>query len=391
MTRCILLKYGELILKGQNKRFFEERLLAAVREQLAPLGEFEITALQSTITLVPSDDALIEPALERMKRVFGIVSVCAAWMAPKDPEAIREVIRDVVAPTLPPRASFKCEAKRSDKSFPMTSPEIAGMCGSVCLEVDPGLRVDVHDPQVTVTVEIRDHFAFIHAGSERGAGGMPRGTAGKVLLLLSGGIDSPVAGQMIARRGATVEAVHFESYPYTSLQAREKVLKLARIMARYTSQMKVHVVGVTDIQLAIRDNCREEYFTLILRRFMMRIARRLAWDYGCSALVTGESLGQVASQTLSAIAATDSVCDIPVFRPLIGMDKEEIIVRARRLGTFDTSILPFEDCCTVFTPRHPKLIVETDKLLAEEAKLDVDALIKNALSGRDTVVCREEP
>ncbi|MBQ9545180.1 MAG: tRNA 4-thiouridine(8) synthase ThiI, partial [Clostridia bacterium] len=244
---------------------------------------------------------------------------------------------------------------------------------------------------VTVRVEIRDGHAYVSAGQERGAGGMPRGTSGKVLLLLSGGIDSPVAGHMMARRGATVEAVHFESYPYTSVRAREKVLKLAGIMSRYTSRMKVHVVSVTDIQLAIRDNCREEYFTLILRRFMMKIARRLAWDYGCSALVTGESLGQVASQTLSAIGATDSVCDIPVFRPLIGMDKEEIIVRARQIGTFDTSILPYEDCCTVFTPRHPKLIVEMDKLVAEEQKLDADALIKAALSGRDTVVCTEEP
>ena len=390
MKRCILLKYGELILKGLNKRFFEERLLESVREKLEPLGDFSVSVLQSTVTVECEDDSLIEPAYQRMKEVFGIVSLCIAYVCEKDPDAIAETVRTWVAPGLKGYRTFKCDARRSDKKFPLTSPEISRLCGAVCLETVPGLKVDLYEPEITVMTEIRDHHAFVHAGSERGAGGMPRGTAGRVLLLLSGGIDSPVAGQMIAKRGATVEAVHFESYPYTSPQAKEKVLKLARIMARYTSTVKVHVVSVTDIQLAIRDNCREEYFTLILRRFMMKISERLAKQYGCSALVTGESLGQVASQTLSALAATDSAVGLPVFRPLIGMDKEEIVERARSIGTFDTSILPYEDCCTVFTPRHPKLVVEPEKILEQESKLDTEGLIARALAGRDTAVCREE-
>lgn len=388
--RCILLKYGELILKGLNKRFFEDKLLNDVREKLKDLGEFSVSVLQSTITVETPDDSLLDPALERLKKVFGIVSVCLAYRAEKNPEDIARVVREHVAPTLQGYRSFKCDARRSDKKFPLTSPQIARLTGAVCLEVNPRLKVDVHQPEIVVMTEIRDHYAFVHAGSQKGAGGMPSGTAGKVLLLLSGGIDSPVAGYLLAKRGAALEAVHFESYPYTSQRAREKVLKLARLVACYTGPIKVHVVSVTDIQLAIRDNCREEYFTLILRRFMMRLSRALAHQYHLGALVTGESLGQVASQTLSALAATDAVADLPVFRPLIGTDKEEIVALARQIDTFDTSILPYEDCCTVFTPRHPKLIVELDKLEAEEGKLPIEELCRQALAGRDTVVCRAQ-
>ncbi len=388
--RCILLKYGELILKGLNKRFFEDKLLEDVRRKLSDLGEFKVSVLQSTVTVMTEDESLYEEALKRMKRVFGIVSVCVAYMAEKTPEDIERVVKEYIAPTLKGYASFKCDARRSDKKFPLTSPQIARLTGGACLEVNPRLKVDVHNPQITVMTEIRDHYAFIHAGSEKGAGGMPCATAGKVMLLLSGGIDSPVAGYLLAKRGAALEAVHFESYPYTSDQAKEKVLKLARLVARYTGPVKVHVVRVTDIQLAIRDNCREEYFTLILRRFMMRIAQKLARFYGCGALVTGESLGQVASQTLSALGATDSAVEIPVFRPLIGTDKEDIVATARAIDTFDTSILPYEDCCTVFTPRHPKLVVEMEKLLAEEQKLDVEALMEESLKTRDTVICKGE-
>ena len=386
--RCILLKYGELILKGLNKRFFEDKLLESVREKLSGLGDFKVSVLQSTVTVFCEDDSLYDIALERMQRVFGIVSVCIAYMAQKDPEDIQRVVREYVAPTLKDYKSFKCDARRSDKKFPMTSPEISKMCGAVCLEVNPRLKVDVRNPEITVMTEIRDNFAFVHAGSLKGAGGMPVATSGKVMLLLSGGIDSPVAGHLLAKRGAQLEAVHFESYPYTSLQAKEKVLDLARIMANYTGNIKVHVVNVTNIQLAIKEKCREEYFTLILRRFMMRIADYLAKFYNCGALVTGESLGQVASQTLSALHSTNVVATIPVFRPLIGTDKEEIVTIARRIGTFDTSVLPFEDCCTVFTPRHPKLNVELEKLIEQEEKLDIEALIKESLDSRDTAVCK---
>ncbi len=388
--RCILLKYGELILKGLNKRFFEDKLLEDVRRKLKGLGDFQVSVLQSTVTVYTEDDALYEEAMIRLKRVFGIVSLCVAYMAKKDPEDIFRVVKDYVAPTLRGYASFKCDARRSDKKFPLTSPELARLAGSACLEVNPRLKVDVHHPQITVMIEIRDHYAFVHAGSEKGAGGMPCSTAGNVMLLLSGGIDSPVAGYLMAKRGAHLEAVHFESYPYTSEQAKEKVLKLARLMARYTGPIKVHVVRLTDAQLAIRDHCREEYFTLILRRLMMRLAQRLCQSYDCQALVTGESLGQVASQTLSALAATDRVADVCVFRPLIGTDKEEIVAIARAIDTFDTSILPYEDCCTVFTPRHPKLVVDLDKLIAEEDKLDLEALMEESLRTRDTVVCHPE-
>ena len=388
--RCILLKYGELILKGLNKRFFEDKLLEDVRHKLKGLGEFQVSVLQSTVTVYTEDESLYEEAMVRLKRVFGIVSLCVAYMAEKNAEDIRRVIKEYVAPTLRGYQSFKCDARRSDKKFPLTSPELARLAGSACLEVNPRLKVDVHHPEITVMIEIRDHYAFLHAGSEKGAGGMPCSTAGNVMLLLSGGIDSPVAGYLMAKRGAHLEAVHFESYPYTSDQAKEKVLKLARLVARYTGPIKVHVVRLTDLQLTIRDNCREEYFTLILRRFMMRLAQRLAKLYNCRALVTGESLGQVASQTLSALAATDAVAEMPVFRPLIGTDKEEIVSVARAIDTFDTSILPYEDCCTVFTPRHPKLNVELEKLLAEEAKLDVEALLEECMRTRDTVVCPAE-
>ena len=283
----------------------------------------------------------------------------------------------------------RCEAKRSDKLFPLKSPEIAAEVGGEILEAMPELRVDLTHPEITVRVEIRDRMAYIHAGQERGAGGIPLGSGGKGLLLLSGGIDSPVAGYMMAKRGLFIDALHFESYPYTSEQARQKVLELAHELCEYCREIRVHVISLTHIQEMLRDNCDEEYFTLLLRRFMMELANRVADEKECKALITGESLGQVASQTMAAICVTDAVARYPVLRPCIGLDKEEIVERARQIGTFDTSILPYEDCCTVFTPRHPKTRPELAKVEQQEARLDKDALLREAWDSRYTVAVRQ--
>lgn len=274
------------------------------------------------------------------------------------------------------------EAKRSDKLFPLDSQAISADIGGVLLGACPWLRVNVHEPDVTVRVEIREYGAYLHAGQFKGAGGMPAGTNGRGLLLLSGGIDSPVAGYMMAKRGVRVEAIHFESFPYTSERAREKVLSLAKLLTPYTGDMDVHVVSLTHIQEVLVKTCNEDYFTLLLRRFMMTIADRIAKRRGCRALITGESLGQVASQTMQAIGVTDCMTTLPVFRPCIGMDKEEIVQIARKIGTYDTSILPFEDCCTVFTPKHPKTKPDPEKVEAEEQKLDFEALVEEALETR---------
>jgi thiamine biosynthesis protein ThiI len=293
-------------------------------------------------------------------------------------ESIEKTVREYLPEKLSDKKTFKVDAKRSDKRFPKTTPEISRDIGGVILSMMPRLRVDVHNPDVTVTVEVRDEYAYVRAGQEKGAGGLPLKTSGRGLLLLSGGIDSPVAGCMMAKRGLEIEALHFESFPYTSERAREKVMTLAEEMCAFTSKMYVHVISLTHIQEEIRDRCREDYFTILLRIFMMRLAERCARDYKCGALITGESLGQVASQTLDAIGVTDSVVNIPVFRPCIGLDKNEIVELARYYGTFETAILPFEDCCTVFTPRHPKTHPKIDDVMAELSKLDVDALLDEA-------------
>ena len=279
------------------------------------------------------------------------------------------------------KKSFKVEAKRSDKRFPLTSMDIAREAGGYILSCVPGIRVDVHNPEIVVHVEVREHSAYIHAGQFKGAGGMPVGTNGKAMLLLSGGIDSPVAGYMIAKRGVQLEGIHFESFPYTSERAREKVFELAREVAQYAGSFQLHVVSLTHIQEELVKACDEDYFTLLLRRYMMAIADRLAHRLGCGGLITGESLGQVASQTMQAIGVTDPVATLPVFRPCIGMDKEEIVQIARKIGTFETSIQPYEDCCTVFTPKHPRTRPELAKVLEQEQKLDFEALVQEALDG----------
>lgn len=385
-NEAILLKYGELVLKGLNKSYFEGQLLRDVQSRLQKYGEFEVKKAQSTVYVTPKNQAAaneMDAACVEMGKVFGIAAFCRAAVVEKDIDVILEALPDYVADKLQKARTFKVEAKRADKTFPLDSPQISKLCGGKLLERFHHLRVDVKNPDVTVIVEIRDFAAYLHCDAEDGAGGMPCGSAGKALLLLSGGIDSPVAGYRMARRGITIDALHFESYPYTSTQAREKVIELAEIMTDYCGDIYLNIVSVTHIQEVLRDTCREEYFTLLLRRFMMRIAERVALRYGCGALITGESVGQVASQTIPALTVTnDAVETLPILRPLIASDKEEIVRLARKIGTFETSILPYEDCCTVFTPKHPVTKPELAKLIEEEKKLDVEALVEEALATR---------
>lgn len=390
MKEVILCKYGELILKGANRSRFESQLLRELRRRAAHVGDFQIRYAQSTVYIEPQTDGEdVDEMFEQVKKVFGFASVTRAVACEKNMEAIFAAARVYLPAKLRGYKTFRCEAKRSDKLFPLKSPEIAAEVGGEILEVMPELKVDLNHPEITVRVEIRDRMAYIHAGQERGAGGIPLGSGGKGLLLLSGGIDSPVAGYMMAKRGLFIDALHFESYPYTSEQARQKVLELAHELCEYCREIRVHVISLTHIQEMLRDHCDEEYFTLLLRRFMMELANRVAEEKDCKALITGESLGQVASQTMAAICVTDAVARYPVLRPCIGLDKEEIVERARQIGTFDTSILPYEDCCTVFTPRHPKTQPELSKVEQQEARLDKEALLQEAWNSRYTVAVRQ--
>ncbi len=387
INEVILCKYGEVILKGANRATFEAALIKELRRRASHYGLFEIYGKQSTVFIIPKNEECdMDGMYETAKRVFGIVGVNRAAVCDKNMESIKALAREYLPLKLFGKKTFKVEAKRSDKRFPLKSPEISAEIGGVILSTVKGIRVNVHSPEVTVTVEVRDEHAYIRAGQEPGAGGLPPRSAGRGLLLLSGGIDSPVAGLMMAKRGMEIEALHFESFPYTSERALEKVMDLASLMCEYTSKMYVHTISLTHIQEEIRDKCTEDYFTLLLRVFMMRLSERLAREYKCSALVTGESLGQVASQTLGALGVTDAEVSIPVFRPCIGLDKEEIITYARQYGTLETSILPYEDCCTVFTPRHPKTQPKPELVAAELAKLDVDALLEEAYATKKTEV-----
>ena len=386
MKEVLLLKYGELILKGANKNVFENAMLRDIKRKVAPFGNFEVNKAQSTVFVEPTDElADIDGALEACRKIFGIVAVCRAAVCEKNMETILAVVREYIPAYLSGCKTFKADARRSDKTFPYNSPQISAEVGGAVLESVRGIKVDVKDPDIVVMVEVREKAAYVHAGKFKGAGVMPAGSSGRGLLLLSGGIDSPVAGYMMAKRGVEIEALHFESFPYTSERAREKVFELARILSDYTSGIKVHVISLTHIQEELKNNCEEDYFTLLLRRYMMHLAERVAKQYNCRAIITGESLAQVASQPMQAIAVTDNAVNMPVFRPAIGMDKEEIIRIAREIGTFETSILPYEDCCTVFTPRHPRTKPELDKVLAQENRLDFKALADEAFESMYTV------
>lgn len=389
MKEMFLLKLGEIVLKGANRRTFEETLKKNVRRTVSHFGAFKVYIMQSTVYVEPqADDCDLDGAWEACGHVFGVSSMCRCRACEKNLDAIYQAVVDYLGDELSVQRSFKVESKRSDKSFPLNSIQISQEIGGRLAEAFPQVAVDVHTPAYVVNVEVRDFAAYIHGPAVPGAGGLPTGTGGRAAVLLSGGIDSPVAGYMIAKRGVELECIHFFSYPYTSERAKEKVLELAKLMTRYCGRMTVDVVGFTEIQEAIRDHCREEYFTIIMRRFMMRISEAIARDHGAKCLVTGENLGQVASQTMDAMAVTGAVVHMPIFHPLIGMDKEEIVTIARKIGTLDTSILPYEDCCTVFTPKHPKTKPSLGPVEAEEAKLDVAGLIARAIENTEKIQVR---
>lgn len=381
MKEVILVKYGEIVLKGLNRSFFNTKLESRVRRALKSVqGEFYFDYAQSTLCLTPSDDADVDLAYEKVKKVFGIATVCRGIACEKDMDDITRHLAENVNELLGNAKTFKCEAKRSDKKFALKSPEICAICGGIVLENRPDMKVDVIDPERVITIEIRDRHAFIHGNGEKGAGGVPVGSSGRAMLMLSGGIDSPVAGHMIAKRGAAIDAVYFETPPYTGEAAAEKVRTLAEKLTEYCGEIYLHSISLTEIQETLVSTCKEKLFTLLLRRFMVRCASKLGEKYGAGCIITGESLGQVASQTMQSLAVTDAVATLPILRPCIGLDKDEIVVRAREIGTFETSILPYEDCCTVFTPKHPDTRPDMDEILEEEAKLDVDALVERAMA-----------
>ena len=394
MREIFLLKLGEIVLKGANKRQFEDKLRQNVRRRMRPFGNFDVYLMQSTVYVEPMDDeADVDGAWEACHNIFGLVSLCRCRACEKNLDIIFNAVEEYLGDDLDCAASFKVESKRSDKSFPMTSIAISQEIGGRIAEAHPECQVDVHHPAYTVYVEVRDLAAYVHGPAEPGAGGLPTGVGGRAMCLLSGGIDSPVAAYMIAKRGVEIEAVHFFSYPYTSQLAKDKVQELARLVTKYCGRMTLNIVGFTKIQEAIRDNCPEEFFTLIMRRFMMEISQRIAKDHGCGALITGENLGQVASQTMEAMTVTGAVVDIPIFMPLVGMDKEEIVTIARKIGTMETSVLPYEDCCTVFTPKHPKTKPTLGQLLNAEKNLDREALILDALENVEKITVKydDEP
>lgn len=381
MKEIILVKDGELALKGLNRSTFEDILVKNMRRRLAPAGKFQFTKSQSTVMIEPLEEGIdLDEAAERLTRVFGIAGFSRAAQAPKEMAEILRIAGEYLAPQLTEAASFKVEAKRSDKKFPLKSPQISATLGGYLGEQFPHLRVDVHHPEVTVTVEVRDQWAYIRGNQQKGAGGMPVGSGGRVALLVSGGIDSPVAGWMMAKRGLQLTAVHFASPPYTSPRAEEKVHALLQKVARYAGHISLFVVPFTEIQEQIKDHCPEDLFTLIMRRAMMLLSERIARREDCGALVTGESIGQVASQTLQAIACTDAVAELPVFRPLIAMDKDEIVALSRKIDTFDISIQPYEDCCTVFTPKHPKTRPQLDAVAQAQALIPLEELMERALA-----------
>ena len=382
MKEIILIKDGELSLKGLNRRNFEDKMVATIRRRLKGLGKVTVERAQSAIYIKPQDDDFdFNEALDRMSRIFGIAAFSRACVCEKNIDDILAKAPEYLADTLQGIKTFKVEAKRADKAFPLTSPEISREVGAALLRAFPHLKVDVHNPQEVITVEVRDYAAYVRGGQIKGAGGLPVGTAGRAQVLISGGIDSPVAAYTMAKRGLVLNAIHFASPPYTSVRAEQKVKDLLAKVARYSGDIKLAVVPFTEIQEEIGKHCPEDYFTLIMRRMMMRIACRVSEADGCLGLITGESLGQVASQTLPAIAATDEVCTMPVLRPLIGMDKEEIIAISKKIDAFETSILPYEDCCTVFTPKHPHTKPKPGQCEEAEKDLDIEPLIERAIAG----------
>lgn len=380
MKEVILIKIGEIVLKGLNRRNFEDKLIKTIRQRISSLGNFEIKNAQSTIYLIPQDDDIdFEKVNTKVKKIFGISRYSRAAQCNKDINDIQKTTVEYLKEELSKVKTFKVESKRSDKKFELQSPEISNLVGGYILKSFPDISVDVHNPDITVTVEVRDFGAYIRGESLIGAGGIPVGTGGRAAILISGGIDSPVAAWTMAKRGVELIAIHFASPPYTSPRAEQKVISLLNKVSRYSGKIEMITVPFTEIQEKIKNECPEDLFTIIMRRFMMRVSQQISQKYRCEALITGESLGQVASQTMSAIRCTDAATDMPIFRPLIGMDKDEIVAISRKIDTFDISILPYEDCCTVFTPKHPKTKPVLSEVIKAEELLDCESLIKDAI------------
>ena len=392
MKEIILLKLGEVVLKGLNRHSFEETLIGNIRRRLDGLGAFDVRERQSTIYVTPRDESAdLFAAQERLSRVFGVAALTRACEVEKDMDAILRSAADYLRVPLSGVKTFKVESKRSDKKFPLNSPQICNEAGGYLLSKFPHLKVDVNHPDYTVRIEVRDAAAYVHGNAERGAGGIPVGTGGKAAILISGGIDSPVAAWMMARRGVELTAVHFASPPYTSERAEQKVKDLLSKVGAWAGRIRMFTVPFAKVQEQIMANCPEELFTIIMRRLMMRCAEQIARKEGCGALITGESLGQVASQTLEAIVCTDAAAGMPVFRPLIGMDKREIVEIAGRIDTYELSILPYEDCCTVFTPKHPRTKPSLEFVERAERALDCGALITECVqNARETLIEPEE-
>ena len=390
MQEVILVKLGEIVLKGLNRRTFEDRLLKNIRRRIARAGNFEVYSMQSTIYIEPKDeDADIDEAEERISKIFGVIGYARACVCEKDMDAITKMAPEYLNDTLAGFKTFKVESKRADKKFPLGSMEISREVGAALLRANPHISVDVHNPEITVRVEIREKAAYIHGETKPGAGGIPVGTGGKAAILISGGLDSPVAAWMMAKRGVELTAIHFASPPYTSERAKQKVVDLAKLVAKYTGPIRLNIINFTDIQLYIYDQCPHDELTIIMRRYMMKIAETIAKENDCLALVTGESIGQVASQTMQSLAVTNEVCELPVMRPLIAFDKQDIVDISLKIGTYETSVLPYEDCCTIFVAKHPVTKPSLKKIKNSEKKLDekIDELMKTALETREVIRC----
>lgn len=381
--KVLLLKYGEVVMKGLNRGYFESLIVKRAKDMLKKAeGNFSLEYAQSTLYVKGDDDSDIDEAFSILKKLFGIATICIGYQCEKNMDEISQCVRNNIKKLVGKAKTFKCESKRSDKSFPLKSPEISATIGGVILDEMHNLEVDVKNPEVTIFVEIREKFAYIHNGGEKGLGGMPSGSAGKGLLLLSGGIDSPVAGYMMSKRGISLDCVYFESPPYTGENAKQKVIDLAQKLSEYNGKLYLNCISVTEIQEELMKHCDNKLFTVLLRRFMMRLSLKLALKINAQILITGESIGQVASQTIPAMAVTDAISTIPVIRPCAGLDKEEIVKISRNIETFDISVLPYDDCCTVFTPKHPNTRPTLEMVLEEESKIDVDALVEKAFETR---------
>jgi thiamine biosynthesis protein ThiI len=384
MQAVMLVRYAEIHLKGLNRPYFERSLMKRISLALRPL-RVKVVREQGRVFVFDIPVESMDEAADKLTRVFGIHSISPALAVEKDWDQMVEAAKVLVARRIEnlPELSFKVIARRADKRFTMRSQDICRVMGGLLLETFPSLRVDVHHPDFFVGVEVRQEQAFVFAEEKLGAGGMPVGTNGHAMLLISGGIDSPVAGHMIAKRGVRISAVHFYSYPYTSERAREKVVELTRILASYAGEVSLYLVPFTEIQLAIYERCPKSETTILMRRLMMQIAERIALTYGAQALITGESIGQVASQTVESLIATNDAVTMPVFRPLIGFDKEEIVTRAKAMGSYLTSIQPFEDCCTVFVPQHPVTRPKLEEIRKSEARVDFSQMIETAIANTE--------